>query len=127
MSGEVQAVTFSSHAVAIVSETWIQMLSQFGYLSFSAIASDGLSGYALYDSRDSALAAAEALHESKYPPDTDNEISFQLCDLEELELRVQLGNPGLQSVRISAPETGASLFRVTSTQPPIVWRPRIPE
>jgi hypothetical protein len=120
-----QAVTFSSRSLPIASETWLQHLSQFGYVSFSAIDSDGLSGYAVYENRSSALSAAEALHDAKVPSGTDNEINFQLCDIEELELRVQLGNPQLQTVKISVPESGASLFRMTSVQPPIFWRPRL--
>jgi hypothetical protein len=120
----VQAVAFTSAAIRFDDMKWQDVLSRFGYVCFYSVTEDDQSGYALYQSREAAITAAENLHETSYPPGSDNEIRFELCDLEELELLVQLAVREMNSVRVSEPESGAVLFHVTQTQPPIYWTPR---
>jgi hypothetical protein len=120
----VQAVTFSSSAIRFDDMNWREVLNRFGYVCFYCVTADDQSGYALYVSRGAAITAAENLHEARYPPGSDNDIRFELCDTEELELRVQLAVPQLQQVRVSEPESGAALFHATQTQPPVYWKPR---
>jgi hypothetical protein len=119
-----QAVTFSSSVIPFNSMQWQKVLNRFGYVCFYAVSAEDLSGYAIFDNTASATAAAEQFNEKQYPPGSGNEISFQLCDLEELDLRVQLADPRIGQVKVSQPESAASLFEVTQTAPPIYWKRR---
>ena len=116
-----QAVTFSGAAGAFGSEKWRDLLESFGHVRMLCVASAGETGYCLYEEKRFAVAAAEALHESQFE---GHVVSFQLCDLEEMDMAVQLSDPRLKSVALNEPKSAGALFSVTETQPPLYWRPR---
>lgn len=116
-----QAVTFSGAPGVFSSEKWRDLLESFGDVRMFCVSSVGETGYCLYEQKKCAVAAAETLHESLFE---GNEVSFQLCDLEEMEMVVKLSDPRLKNVSLADPKSAAEMFSVTQTQPPIYWRQR---
>jgi len=116
-----RAVMFSSPVATLTGERRRPMLERFGGVVMLVVASDGEFGHALFHEKRMAIAAAEALNEAGFEW---HSVSLQLCDLDETECAVRLGDVRLSELSLARPGSGGDLFRVTETQPPVFWAPR---